>query len=202
MKKYIKYIMIAALLIAAAVVYASGSHDERVYNSDYDRKYHECRNTGILSEGTIKQKFTASKDSINGLAMKTTLHGDVSEVMLEYEIIEDENEKSIVKGEIPAEKLENDKFYRERFAAVKLNKGESYTIILKEKNATADSGIGFYFTPAEKPEDIFCINENETAGTLVIRTIVKEFQMETFVVLLLFILYIVVFLKILYKLFK
>lgn len=202
MKKYIKGIIITVMLIAAAVIYSSGNHDVRVYSADYDRKYNECRNTGIVSEGTVQQSFIASKDSINGLAIKATLHGDLSKISLKYKIVEAESKDTVANGEISAGKLKNDKFYREKFETASLEKGKTYTIILKEEGASADSGMGFYYTPAQNAEETFVVNENSTAGTLVIRTIVREFQTETFVVLLLFMLYISVFLKILYKLFK
>ena len=46
------------------------------------------------------------------------------------------------------------------------------------------------------------INNEAVVGTLVMKTVTNRFDIETFCVLLIFIVYIVVFLKFLYKLFK
>ena len=46
------------------------------------------------------------------------------------------------------------------------------------------------------------ISEQIQEGTLILKTVTKRFDIETFVILLIFVLYIIVFLKFLYKLFK
>ena len=46
------------------------------------------------------------------------------------------------------------------------------------------------------------ISDNHTEGTLILKTITNRFDFETFAVLLIFVLYIVVFMKFLYRLFK
>ena len=201
MKKYIKILLVSIVFIALAALYASGIHEERIYNPDFDVEYTMCQNTGVLSQDTLVQEFLAGKNKINGFSIKTTVHGDVSNVDVQY-ILEDEKGTTLTEGTIPASEMQNDKFYKEKFDTVKLNKGETYKLILKETNATAENGIGFYYTPAENANEVFEVNNNATAGTLVLRMLVKEFQLETCLVLLMFILYIAVFLKVLYKLFK
>lgn len=201
MKKYIKILIASAILIALVALYASGVHEERTYNPDFDVEYTKCQNTGILAQGALEQEFIATKSKIDGFSVKTTLHGDVSQVKVSY-MLKDSKENVLTEGSIAASEMKNDKFYKEKFESVKLNVGEIYKLVLKEENATAENGIGFYFTPAESNDDVFEINDNLTAGTLLLRILVKEFQWETFLVLLMFVVYIVVFLKVLYKLFK
>ena len=46
------------------------------------------------------------------------------------------------------------------------------------------------------------IDANEQSGTLILKTVTDRFDIETFCVLLIFIIYIVFFLKFIYKLFK
>ena len=48
----------------------------------------------------------------------------------------------------------------------------------------------------------FWINDEETDGTLIMKAVTNRFDAETFCVLLLFIIYVIAFMKFLYKLFK
>ena len=61
-------------------------------------------------------------------------------------------------------------------------------------------GVGFSYEPKTEKGTELLINGNN--GTLIAKTVTNRFDMETFCVVLLFVLYIVFFVKFLYRLFK
>ena len=60
----------------------------------------------------------------------------------------------------------------------------------------------FSYEKKVEPGTKFVVNGNDIEGTMIIKTITNRFDLETFFVVTIFVLYIVVFLKLLYKLFK
>lgn len=64
------------------------------------------------------------------------------------------------------------------------------------------AGVGFFYQPVTEKNTELIISDNHTEGTLILKTITNRFDFETFAVLLIFVLYIVVFMKFLYRLFK
>ena len=69
-------------------------------------------------------------------------------------------------------------------------------------NADENRGIGIFFQPLTQKGTELTISENRTEGTLILKTITDRFDFETFAVLLVFVVYTVVFMKFLYRLFK
>ena len=63
-------------------------------------------------------------------------------------------------------------------------------------------GVGFSYEPKTEKGTELLINGNNVDGTLIAKTVTNRFDMETFCVVLLFVLYIVFFVKFLYRLFK
>ena len=70
------------------------------------------------------------------------------------------------------------------------------------KSETTLLGVGFSYEPKQEKDTALSINGKNTDGTLIAKTVTNRFDIETFCVLVLFILYIVGFFKFLYKLFK
>ena len=63
-------------------------------------------------------------------------------------------------------------------------------------------GIGLYYSPEDQTGKSFTIAGVKTDGTMILRTIDHGFDLETFIVTLGFVIYVVVFLRVLYKLFS
>ena len=81
-------------------------------------------------------------------------------------------------------------------------KDKSYTFEIWEENALAGQGVGFCYEQKVEEGTKLVIAGKEKNGTLITKTITKRFDMETFIVLISFILFISAFLRVLYKLFK
>lgn len=102
-----------------------------------------------------------------------------------------------------AEEIKNNKFNLFKVKQMNGTEGKRYLFEITETGADAANGVSFYVVP-EKADTAqqLSIKNNETQGALAIRTVSHRFDVETFVVLLGFVLFIVIFMKLLYKLFK
>jgi hypothetical protein len=126
--------------------------------------------------------------------------GDVSDVLLVYTITEVDTGMS-VSAEIFGSQIANNKFNQLPFETLQNTKGKEYVITLQEKNAEVNQGIGFYLSP-EKMDGELMVRGNRTEGSLIVRTLMNRFDIETFLVFLGLIAYICGFIKVLYKLFQ
>ena len=82
--------------------------------------------------------------------------------------------------------------------------GKTYTLYVENPEGDVEKtlGVGFSYEPKTEKGTELLINGNNVDGTLIAKTVTNRFDMETFCVVLLFVLYIVFFVKFLYRLFK
>ena len=113
-----------------------------------------------------------------------------------------EEDKEVCEGSVEATNIKASKFYNYSFDTVNGCKGRNYKIIFENVGSTETAGVGFFYQSATEKNTELTISDNHTEGTLILKTITNRFDFETFAVLLIFVLYIIVFMKFLYRLFK
>ncbi len=199
MKKIKKVIGIIIVLVLA-FVYAHIAKPNNIYDKKVDNS--EYLSTGVVCEGSIEQKFVCVEDSLDGVKAKVQVIGDVRDVRVKYSLIDNQIGQSVATGEVSAAEIKPSKFFEFTFDTVKDTRGKEYTIIFENENADENRGIGIFFQPLTQKGTELTISENRTEGTLILKTITDRFDFETFAVLLVFVVYTIVFMKFLYRLFK
>jgi hypothetical protein len=200
MKRKIKSTAIALVIIGLAFLYAH--IDKNTYLYDRNEDLENYSQTGVLLEGeTISQTFFCKEDILDGINLKSVVVGDVSNVILEYAIT-DNDTGEVIKETIRGTEIKTNKFNQYMLQRIENTSNKSYTLTIKEAGADANNGISFYVSQTNPEDSQLSIREQETQGSLVVRLISHRFDTETFIVLLGFILFITIFIKVLYKLFK
>lgn len=200
MRKKIISCLIICVVIVLSYFYAHIDKNSYIYNRNSDTAL--FYGTGILlNNEEITQTFIAEENVIDGFNIKIATAGNVDKVVLSYSVI-DEMSEVIAQAKVPANALESNKFNRLEIPTIENTEGKQYTLVLSTENADEQNGVGFYIEPGRRENQQLTIKNNDTDGTLVARIISHRFDMETFVVLLGIILFVVVFMKVLYKFFK
>ena len=202
--KNLKNRVISCLLIGITLVLAyfySNIHErDCIYNKDADVSTYIS--TGTLSEGEeLSQTFIAQNKSMDEIQLKVDLLGDVSNVVLQYKLLDD-NSNVLYQDTISALELENQTFNTLKISPIEHADGQKYTLVLSEQNANPQNGVSFYLTSGRTDGDELIIKGNSTDASLLAEMTSDGFDAETFFVLLGMIAFIVVFMKILYKMFK
>lgn len=198
--KKIKYIVLVFVVIAGTFLYAHIAKNNIIYDKELDNS--EYLPTGIVHDGEIRQEFTSVEETMDGVRVKSQLIGDVQGIQVEYSLIDNTSGEKVFEGKVNAEEIESNKFYLFPFEQVTNCKGKTYTIVLKNLNGAEDKGVGFFFQPYTEQGTELEISGNDTEGTLILKQVTNRFDLETFVILLVFIIYIYLFIKFLYRLFK
>lgn len=199
MKKW-KCIIGILFVLVFAYFYANISkmnviYDKNVDNSDY-------LTTGLIGESKVEQSFRCTEDTLDGIYVKCQILGDVTNVKIKYKLIDETEGNIVARGDYEAKDVQSNKFNKFVFNTVEGCRNKDYTLIIWSESSNETNGIAFYFQPNTQEGTKFVINNNETQGTLIFKTITNRFDLETFCVFLVLVAFIYVFMKFLYKLFK
>jgi len=185
MKKILKTGIVIILVVAFAFLYAYHI-DKIVFLYDQNQDSIEFVQTGVLVDDEVSQTFVSTEDVLDGMSVRCFVVGDVSDVTIEYSLKDTTTREVLATGTSPAHGISNDRFHIFRFNQVSDTKGNQYTFTLRVTGSMEGNGVGFQMAN----------------GILDARTVSRQFEPETFIIVLLFAIYIAVFMRLLYKLFK
>lgn len=200
MKQKIKTIAWAIIIVVIAFAYAHIAKAHNVYNLDIDPS--EYKATGILTETGVVQEFVSQEEYLDAVRVKTTIFTNCEKVKLNYSIVDVESQKVLAEGRKGCKKVKNSKFFELDFKRINNCKNKKLELKINSQGQTIDTGVGFSYEQTNENGTKLTVNGQDIEGTLVVKTITHRFDAETFVMFIAFVLYIIVFLKILYKLFK
>lgn len=197
--KKIRSVIIVILILAAAFVYAHIGKNNLVYDRGVDSS--KYLPTGAVKK--IEQTFICQEKALDGFRIKAQVVGDVTGVELKYSLVNMKTKKTEATGTVDATEIKNSKFYYLRFEdKVKSSVDTTYQLMIENESAEDNKGIGFFFQPETENGTELNIQDNKTNGTMIVKAVTQRFDLETYVVLLIFVLYVAIFIKFLYKLFK
>ncbi len=191
--------VIAVIVIAAAAFFYA--HVDVKHNL-YDEKLDSSKwQTVMTDNGTVvEQSFVSEEDHIDGFMMQCTTMGDVSRLRLDY-TLSDMAGRKLGEGSLSGEDIKSGKFNRLMIEPVDGLKGTRLVFSLTVKDLAPDSQLILQTTPRVEGVSLKAQGRQITDASLVLRTLTHRFNMETFVVTLLFIAFIIAFMKFLFRLF-
>lgn len=200
MKKKIKLCVILCVVIVLSYFYAHIDKNSYLYDRNADTA--TFYGTNILSKDEeVRQRFVSEENTIDGINIKIATFGNVDDITLNYSVF-DETSVEVSRSEVKGSKIENNKFNQLELPTIAETKGKPYTLVLSVENCDEQNGIGFYIEPKSKENNLLTIRDTVMESTLVARIISHRFDVETFIVLLGIIAFVVMFMKVLYKFFK
>lgn len=200
MKRKIKLIVLALVVIGGAFLYAH--IDKNIYLYNRDTALENYVQTGVLLEGeSISQTFLCPEEVLDGINLKSAVVGNVENIVLKYTITDNETGE-VTEGTVKGADIKANKFNPYMFQKIDHAKDRGYTLLLEAKGTDINNGVSFYVDQTENKVGQLTIREQKAEGALVVRLISHKFDMETFIVLLGFVAFITAFIKVLYKLFK
>lgn len=211
MKKKGKIIIGILILAAVSFLYGHIAKVHVIYDKSTDPDSYG--NIGILTDAGVRQVFATQEEYLDGVTVMSFLLGakQGKDTTIYYELKDMETGEIVASGEEQGENIKNDKFHEFRFDRVENCKGKSYEIHLYSNQVLGEDntdGVGFYYERAKRQEQSVVVAENEVPasvveeGTLVMKTITDRFDFETCAVFFMFALYVFLFMRFLYRLFK
>lgn len=178
-----KKIVVVILLLIFAFAYAYVAKTTIIYDKSTEEYY------ALGVQERVEQSVVCQEKTWDGVDIKCQVIGESLDAEIKMTVVDTETGR--VKAEVkkPISELKNGKFNRFLFSKIKDCKGKTYKIIFENIRGrdAQEEGVGF-LTQAD--------------GTWIMKMITRKFDIETFVVLMVILAYIVIFFRVLYRLFS
>ena len=199
MKKKLGWIIFAVILIAFTCVYAIVDKNNAIYDRTVDTSKYVA--LGLEQGETVSQSFTSKEDKLNGINIKMSVSGQANEKKISY-VLKDDAGKTVASGDASLEKIKAGKFFSLKFDELTGCKGKRYTFELTVEQCEKDTQVIVYAVPGASKDSLLVVKGEKADGVMVLRAITHRFDIETFVVTAIFILYVILFIRWLSKVFK
>lgn len=199
MKKKLGWIILAVVLLAFTCVYAIVDKNNAIYDRAVDTSKYVA--LGLEQGETVSQSFTSKEDKLDGINIKMSVSGQANEKKISY-VLKDDAGKTVASGDASLEKIKAGKFFSLKFDELTGCKGKRYTFELTVEQCEKDTQVIVYAVPGASKDSMLVVKGEKAEGVMVLRTITHRFDIETFVVTAIFILYVIFFIKWLSKVFK
>ena len=201
MKSKIKIVVIGLIILCLTGVYAIIDKTVSVYDTKCDTS--AFQSVALEPGKEIAQSFVCTEKHLDGVSMKVAADGvtDKKQTIIKYTIVEDNTGETVAEGETNLSKLSSGKFFKIKFTPVQNTQDKRYTLKIAVVECVTGN-IRVFYTPGGK-QDIPLLYDNQSIdGIGVMRSVTHRFDMETYIVTLCFVIYIILFMKWLYKLFE
>ena len=201
MKKKIKYGIGIIVILILCVLYSNVDKMHNIYEGEQDNSSYVTIGP-VTSMGSVRQSFASPEDKMDGIAFKVSLAGESTRGILEY-VLSNKSGRELAKGEVAVSEIQSGKICKASFEQpIKVKAGEPLTIEFGSSNLDEGQEIYLYYEQIPKDGTQLEVNGEAAGGCMILRSYVHRFDVETFIVTLGFVIYIVVFMRVLYKLFS
>ena len=184
MKKFIK---LGSMILAVAVlcfIYAHIDKMHPVFNEEVDPAYYS--GTAVGSTEEFRQSFVSNEEHIDGVALKFGVTGEsLQKVNLVYSV-ESEDGQVLGTGNLKGNKFKNQKYNVLKVDRIENVKDQILVFKCRLENTDSENGISI----------------SKEGENLVMKYFTSRFDLETYVIAFALCAYVVVFMKILFKMFK
>ena len=191
--KKIKKMAAVIILILIAFIYGHIHKTHAIYDRTVENDQY------IMLDGSqsqITQEFICEEDSLDGIQVKCQNLQEDPETEIRIYLQDCENGETVAESVKKAGDIKAGKFNEFSFDTVSSCRGKAYKVVFEKDS------IALYAEKTSEEGTNLKINSEESEATLILKTVTYRFDIETFCVFLLLVLYICVFFQFLNWLFS
>ena len=191
--KKIKKMAAVIILILIAFIYGHIHKTHAIYDRTVENDQY------IMLDGSqsqITQEFICEEDSLDGIQVKCQNLQEDPEAEIRVYLQDCENGETVAESVKKAGDIKAGKFNEFSFDTVSRCRGKAYKVVFEK------DFLALYAEKTSEEGTDLKINSEESEGTLILKTVTYRFDIETFCVFMLLVLYICVFFQFLNWLFS
>ena len=189
----VKKLAAVIVLILLAFVYGHVHKTHAIYDRMIENDQYVMMD---VSQDQISQKFVCEEEILDGIQVKCQNLQEDPEAEIRIYLQDCENGETVAESVKKAGDIKADKFNEFSFDTVSSCRGKAYKVVFEKDS------IALYAEKTSEEGTNLKINSEESEGTLILKTVTYRFDIETFCVFLLLVLYICVFFQFLNWLFS
>ena len=202
MKKSVKYIIAAAVIVIIAFLYAHVGKKVPVYDKSVDSSLYGNM-VELTADLLVQQEFTCEKPVLSGISIMCATYGNTLTSTYQYQILDAESKEPLRSGILDASAVANGKYYTIKFDEIKDCRGQKFIFTLCSQDAASGNALTVYNVPKGEEDAELHLNADDFPNnTLALRTVSDMFDVETFVSVMFCLAYLYIFIIILYKFFS
>lgn len=189
----VKKLAAVIVLILLAFVYGHVHKTHAIYDRTVENDQY------IMLDGSrsqITQEFICEEDSLDGIQVKCQNLQEDPEAEIRVYLQDCKNGGIVAKSVKKAGEIKTGKFNEFSFDTVSRCRGKAYKVVFEK------DFLALYAEKTSEEGTNLKINSEESEGTLILKTVTYRFDIETFCVFMLLVLYICVFFQFLNWLFS
>ena len=209
--KIAKKLILIILVVALAVIYSYGIWPRPVYDLSIGSNSYET--TGpVTGDMVVEQQFQCEDNGFSGVTVKLTKQANDTIGEYQWTVTDMESGKVIGNGIINEASTENEDFessnvqkqgvVKLEFPKVENSKGRSYALRVAAQNVEDDQAMAIYITEKGEMDSQLTVENQKTKKACVVKLEYCRFNVETFIVFLVIVAYLIAFVKFMYKLFR
>ena len=181
------------VLILLAFVYGHVHKTHAIYDRMIENDQYVMMD---VSQDQISQEFVCEEETLDGIQVKCQNLQEDQETEIRIYLQDCENGETVAESVKKAGDIKASKFNEFSFDTVTRCRGKAYKVVFEKDS------IALYTEKTSEKGTNLKINSEESEGTLILKTVTYRFDIETFYVFLLLVLYICVFFQFLNWLFS
>lgn len=181
------------VLILLAFVYGHVHKTHAIYDRMIENDQYVMMD---VSQDQISQEFVCEEETLDGIQVKCQNLQEYPEAEIRIYLQDCENGETVAESVKKAGDIKAGKFNEFSFDTVTRCRGKAYKVVFEKDS------IALYAEKTSEEGTNLKINSEESEGTLILKTVTYRFDIETFCVFLLLVLYICVFFQFLNWLFS
>ena len=181
------------VLILLAFVYGHVHKTHAIYDRMIENDQYVMMD---VSQDQISQEFVCEEETLDGIQVKCQNLQEDPEAEIRIYLHDFENGETVAESVKKAGDIKAGKFNEFSFDTVSSCRGKAYKVVFEKDS------IALYAEKTSEEGTNLKINSEESEGTLILKTVTYRFDIETFCVFLLLVLYICVFFQFLNWLFS
>ena len=181
------------VLILLAFVYGHVHKTHAIYDRMIENDQYVMMD---VSQDQISQEFVCEEETLDGIQVKCQNLQEDPEAEIRIYLQDCENGETVAESVKKVGDIKAGKFNEFSFDTVSSCRGKAYKVVFEKDS------IALYAEKTSEEGTNLKINSEESEGTLILKTVTYRFDIETFYVFLLLVLYICVFFQFLNWLFS
>lgn len=209
--KWIKRMLLVIIVFVLASLYSYGIWPRAIYDTDIGSGSYE--QTELLVDNSVaEQRFQCTDNGLCGIRIKLCKMGNQTTGEYSWKVIEQKNGEIVGQGKIKevidqTKTFENSspqkrEFIQLNFPKQKNSNGQEYVLRIEGKDVSQEECLTLYITEKGGTGSSLVVNGTKVDKACVIRLQYERFNIETFIVFLAIVCYLVLFVKFMYKLFR
>ncbi len=189
----VKKLAAVIVLILLAFVYGHVHKTHAIYDRMIENDQYVMMD---VSQDQISQEFVCEEETLDGIQVKCQNLQEDPETEIRINLQDCENGETVAESVKKAGDIKAGKFNEFSFDTVSRCRGKTYKVVFEKDS------LALYAEKTSEEGTNLKINSEESEGTLILKTVTYRFDIETFCVFLLLVLYICVFFQFLNWLFS